>query len=604
MISTDTKRKVDVTARENVSLKGRHWSVMEPDLSISQELRAKGVTLHVANMLTARGITAESYAFFMDPKVGAQMPDPSFFLDMDVGAQRIARAITERQRIGIWSDYDVDGATSAAILGRFLRMCGHDDFVVRIPDRIKEGYGPNVAGMLDMKSGKGCDLVCVLDAGTVAFDPLIAAQAAGIEVIVIDHHAAEVTIPPAVAVINPNRKDQTPGYGHLCAAGMTFIFAIAVTRELKKADYFDVTAIMPDLMSLLDLVALGTVCDVVSLTGLNRAFVAKGIPYLTKRRSPGIAALADAAGLVPTSVITEKECGWVLGPRINAGGRIGDSASGSLLLLEEDRITAKDRGVALDEMNRERKELEAFATQSALEQMSARVPGVDRTLALAIVKAHEGVVGISASRVKDAYDCPAIVVTEAHDGTLKGSARSVKGFDIGHAIIDARRCDLIIKGGGHGMAGGLTLTRAQVPGFIAFMNEEIAKTDYWRDGLATLADVSLSLPELSVDLIDAFDSLRPFGTDNPEPVVIVRDLVVAEIRILKEKHFKIIFRCGGKEIDGLIWNVVGTSLGDAIQASIGRRVDVLAKPQINEFRGNRTPQIMLEDMRFVSGSMI
>lgn len=596
-----------ISSQDSRSFRGRNWKIPEAAAKTVQGIKAKGVNAEVAQILAARGITGETLDAFLDPTIRDLMPDPFVLKDMELAAKRVAAAIQKKEKIGIWSDYDVDGATSAAVLGRFLRMCGHRDFDLRIPDRIHEGYGPNTPGLLAMGQG-GCGLICILDAGTVAFEPLEAAAAAGIEVIVLDHHAAEETVPPAVAVVNPNRKDQPPGLGHLCAAGVTFLFTIAVTRELRVANFFDGQAgrpaETPQLMELLDLVALGTVCDVVPLTGLNRAFVAKGLPWLTKRLTPGVRALAEAAGIEPEAVIDEAACGWILGPRINAGGRIGDSASGALLLLEEDPARAAERAVALDAMNVQRKALEGTSTEAAIAQLSDRVCGEDRTLALAVVDAHEGVVGISAARLREAYDAPAIVLTHAEHGLLKGSARSVPGFDIGHAIIAARQAGLIVKGGGHGMAGGLTLSPDQLPGFIAHMNAEISKTGYWSEGVSSQADLSLSLSALTVPLIESLGRMKPFGTSNPEPVVILEGVEIAEIRVLKEKHLKIIARDGRAEIDALLWNVVGTALGDQIQAARGRRVDLLGKPQVNSFMNRKRAQMIVDDIRLFSGALL
>lgn len=589
------------------SFRGRNWQTADAPPKVAQAIQAKGIASEVARILAARGVTPDSLGAFLDPTIRDLMPDPFTLKDMDLAAKRLADAIRKKEKIGIWSDYDVDGATSAGILGRFLRMCGHRDFDLRIPDRIHEGYGPNTPGLLAMGQG-GCKLICILDAGTVAFEPLEAAAAAGIEVVVLDHHAAEAAVPPAVAVVNPNRKDQAPGLGHLCAAGVTFLATIAVTRELRNANFFDGEAgrpaETPQLMELLDLVALGTVCDVVPLTGLNRAFVAKGLPWLTKRITPGIRALAEAAGIEPEATIDETACGWILGPRINAGGRIGDSASGALLLLEEDPRRAAERAVALDEMNVQRKTLEGASTEAAIAQLAGRACGEDRTLALAVVEAHEGVVGISAARLREAYDAPAIVLTHAEQGLLKGSARSVPGFDIGHAIIAARQAGLIVKGGGHGMAGGLTLSQEQLPGFIAHMNAEIALTDYWKDGVSSQADLSLRLAALTVPLIESLGKLKPFGTSNPEPTVILERVEISEIRILKEKHLKIIARDGQAEIDALLWNVVGTSLGDQIQGARGRRVDLLGKPQVNTFMNRKRAQMIVDDVRWSPGTLL
>ena len=586
------------------SFRGREWHRPDVDIETFKALRPLVSHPLLAQILAGRSITAEKLDAFLNPKISESLPDPFFFLDMEPGAKRIAQAIKDGQRIGIWSDYDVDGATSGATLEAFLQMCGHDDVVLRIPDRIADGYGPNTPGLLKMQGEEGCDLICILDAGTVAFEPLEAAAAAGIEVVVIDHHMAEDRLPPAVAVINPNRKDQAPGFGHLCAAGVTFVFAVAVARELKQANWFASRGGMPDFMELLDLVALGTVCDVVPLTGLNRAFVSVGAKYLSKRARPGVAALAEVAGIEPKTPIDAKACGWMLGPRINAGGRIGDSASGALLLMEKDPAQAALKAGHLEDLNRQRKELDGRATEDAMLQHPDRVAGRDKGLVLSVVDTHEGVVGISAGRCKEAFDAPAIVLTRAHDGTLKGSARSVPGFDIGHAIIEARQAGLLVKGGGHGMAGGLTIEEARVPEFIAFMDARIAESAFATTGVRSVADAKMTLDKVDLAMIDSLAALEPCGTANTAPVVIIEKLELAELRILKEKHYKMMLCYEGRQIDGLIWGVVGTEIGRMIEESVGTTVDVLGQLQINEFRGERKPQIVIDDIRRNSAVLI
>lgn len=613
------------TSEPQKSFAGRCWKLHAPAAGDIAALRATGIGEHVATLMAARGIAPGEAADFLDPKIKNLMPDPYVLLDMEKGAERIAKAITGRERIGIWSDYDADGANSAAVLGWFLRLVGHDDFVLRIPDRIKEGYGPNGPGLLRMKDEEGCSLVCVLDAGIVAFKPLLEARDAGMEIVVVDHHMpADATpveqvlvdgklvtreiphqnpdhpIPVAHAVIDPNRADQSPGYGHLCAGGVTFLFAIAVCRILRNRGYFDGKEgrpeEVPSLMRLLDFVAMATVCDVVPLTTLNRAFVRTGLQILSKRKWPGVAELARAAGIAEGD-LTETHCGWQLGPRINAGGRIGTSDSGALLLLEADAGRARLMADELDALNVTRREIEATATEKAIEQMADRLPG-ERTIALAVVAdAHEGIVGISAGRLKERFDAPAIVLAEDHEGNLKGSARSVAGFDIGHAIIAAARHGLIIRGGGHGMAGGLTLRRDQLEGFRTFMNAEIARSDYFRTGVQTEVDLDLPLSGITVGMIESLDVMRPFGTSNPEPVIMMKGVTLSDIRVLKEKHFRLTFTDGRAWIDALIWNVVGSPLAEAIEAARDDVVDVIGTVSINEFRGKKKPQMMLLDLR-------
>lgn len=590
--------------QKTLSLKGRAWRSRAQDPALASALERAGLNRFAARLMSVRDLGGVSPESFLAPTIRELMPDPSRFKDMDVGVAHLADRVMRGDRVGVWSDYDADGATSAAVLIRFLRLLGVDDVPLRIPDRMTEGYGPNAPGLLGMRED-GCVTVCVLDAGITAFEPLAAAKAAGLDVIVIDHHAAEPEIPEAVAVINANRQDEAPGYGHLCAAGMTFVFCVAVARELRRRGWFDGAdgrpSAPPDLMSLLDLVAIGTVCDVVPLTGLNRAFVTRGLPYLSKRTRPGVAALAELAGIKADQPITAEDCGWRLGPRINAGGRIADSTLGARCLITDDPEEGSRLAAELHRCNEERRALEAEATEQALAQADGHQPGVTRRSLIAVVNGHEGVVGISAARVREAVDAPAIVLTEDHEGNLKGSARSVPGFDVGHAIIAARKAGLIVKGGGHGMAGGLGLTREQMGPFQAFLDAEIEKSDYFRDGVMSDADLEVSLRDLSVEDVDALAPLGPFGTANPEPVIVLRGVELRTIRVLKDKHLKLSLGEGAATIDGLIWNVVGTPLGDAISALTGAAVDVLGKPGINEYRGSRTLQLMVEDLRPATG---
>lgn len=583
------------------SLRDRSWSEPVIDLEAAKSLGQAGYPYLAAHILAARGVRPETLDGFANARIKDLMPAPQFFLGMIEAADRLASSIVAGEKVGIWSDYDVDGATSAAVLGSFLRLCGHRNFTLRIPDRIHEGYGPNTPGLLSMKD-EGCALVCILDAGTTAFEPLAAARAAGLDVLVIDHHAAEPDLPEAIAVVNPNRRDQAPGQGHLCAAGMTFLFAIATTGFLKRRSYFDGTdgrpGVLPDLWSLLDLVALGTVCDVVPLIGVNRAFVRRGLPLLTARQRPGIRALAEIAGIPSGNMITERECGWVLGPRINAGGRIGASDAGALLLLEEDDGRAVDRAAVLDRLNAERKELDKATTEAAIAQMSDRRPGVDRRLALAVVEeAHEGVVGISAARLREACDAPAIVLSRAHDGMLKGSARSVPGFDIGHAIIAARQAGLLIKGGGHGMAGGLTIDPARLEAFIAFMDARIAATDYAITGVVSQSDGRFRLSDIDVEGLRALEVLRPFGTANEEPRIILADVLLEAIMVVKETHLKLRVADGDVRMDAMMWGVAQLPLGERIRDCLGQRVDLYGVGSINSFRGTDSPQMIVSDVR-------
>lgn len=597
-------------AQDKTSLRGRIWDIKQPVASLQRQLESRGLPSLVAAILSSRGIKLEDLDAYMTPKIKTSLPDPSIFKDMDVGVKHIADDIEAGRKIKIWSDYDCDGVTSATVMKLFFRMIGCGETDVRIPDRISEGYGPNPKGLREVKA-EGFDTVCILDAGIVAFEALEVAKEVGLKVVVIDHHAAEENLPPAVAVINANRQDETPGFEHLCAAGMAFVFCVGLARELKNRNWFDGKEGRPDaapqgqIMDLLAIVALGTVADVVGLTTLNRAFVTRGLDIINRRENIGLCQLAAVAGIGPRDQIVAKDLAWKFGPRINAAGRIDDAMLGVELLCCTDAGEAAQLAKRLDDLNTARKAIEEQATEPAIADLSSRIAGVDRRIAIALVpEAHEGVVGISAGRVKETYDCPAIVLAIDHIGNYKGSARSVKGFDIGQAIIEARNAGLILSGGGHGMAGGLTLKPEKLEAFEAFMNAKIETSDYFRDGVLTQADVQLLPAELTVDLIDSLNRLEPFGMGNPAPRVILEGAEIREVKILKEKHLKVTLVAGTGTLEALMWGAVGTQTGDFLQQSVGHRIDAYGEPGINEFRGNRSPQMILQDVREHNGSLL
>jgi len=582
------------------SLRNRHWIIPTPTEGAIDAMVAAGAGPLAAPILAARDIAPEEVEDFLKPTLRALLPNPSTLLGMDTAADRMAQAIVAGERIAIWSDYDVDGATSAAVLGWFLRGCGVEAHALRIPDRLTEGYGPNTAGLLDLQR-EGADLVCILDAGTTAFEPLQAAADAGMEIIVVDHHAAEDTLPAAVAVVNPNRKDQAPGLGHLCAAGVVFLLCVATNMRLRALGHFGPAGKGVDLMGLLDVVALGTVCDVVPLVGLNRAFVTRGLPLLSERARPGIRALAKAAAC-PDAIGT-RECGFALGPRINAGGRIGDSQMGARLLLERDPLQAELLAQELSRLNNERQELERAATAQALEITRAGwIPGETRRLAIAVVEGHEGVVGISAARVKEALDAPAFVLAPAHDGTVKGSGRSVTGFDLGAAVIAARAAGLLVKGGGHAMAAGITLDPAKLEEFVAFMDARIAESDYAKEGIVVRVDMAIPLARATRGLVEAVQNLAPFGMGNPTPRFALTRARLAQVSVMKDKHLKCVLQDpdlgeAGPQVEGLMWNEANTPFADALKAHKGALVDVVGGLEINEWNGRVRIQMKIEDVR-------
>lgn len=515
---------------------GRRWKFMAPPPDEMDTMIRGGVYGPVAKILSGRGVKAADAAWFLDPKISQSIPPSGTFPGMTEAVELFSDAVMRNARIGIWTDYDCDGATSAATLGRFLRMCGHEDFVIRVPDRISEGYGPNRPGIDDLFEEKQCDTVFVLDSGTVAtgvFNPMPAERRARIAV--IDHHLPGDTLPEIAAVVNPNRKDQAPGLGHLCAAGVTFFFCIEAVKELSRRGH--IFPVRPNMTDLLDIVALGTVADVVPLTGVNRAIVTRGLRVMNDNPCVSIQELLFACGIEPKKKFGKKAdaytCGFMLGPRINAEGRIGDASAGTRLLLETNREKARKMALALNDVNRERQMMEQSVTQRAreyVEQKDKEYGGdQENRIRIAVIPdAHEGIVGISAARIKESFNAPAIVLTRDEHGNLKGSARSVPGFSIGEAIHKAHDAGIILKGGGHGMAGGLTLEAHKVDELERFINREIAESEYGRVGVFEEFDAMIDPEELTLDMIRQMESLQPFGTGNPNPRIVIPNLLVTE----------------------------------------------------------------------------
>ncbi|MEL0144869.1 MAG: single-stranded-DNA-specific exonuclease RecJ, partial [Alphaproteobacteria bacterium] len=452
------------------SVTGKRWVLREADnrmgMALSQRL---GVPEIVGRVMAARGIGIDEAEAFLNPTLRDALPDPAVLEDMTRAAERLAAAIRDGESIAVFGDYDVDGATSSALLARFLSALGVPARIY-IPDRIAEGYGPTSPAMLRLNA-EGADLVITVDCGTTAFAPLEAAADAGVDVIVVDHHVAEPALPRAIAVVNPNRLDDRSGQGTLAAVGVTFLLTVATNRILRDIGWYESSGRKePDLLGLLDLVALGTVCDVVPLTGLNRAFVSQGLKVMGKRRNPGLVALSDVARV--ESKLTEYHAGFLLGPRVNAGGRVGEAGLGARLLMTTDSGEALELAQKLDVWNAERREIEAHVLDEAI----AQVEDADLSAAMLVAAGegwHPGVIGIVAGRLKERFNRPAFVIGfEGSEG--KGSGRAVEGVDLGSAVIAARQAGLLINGGGHKMAAGLTVAREKLGALRDFLEERVA----------------------------------------------------------------------------------------------------------------------------------
>ncbi|MGE5547254.1 MAG: single-stranded-DNA-specific exonuclease RecJ [Solirubrobacterales bacterium] len=573
------------------SLTGRRWQVREGDdrlaLTLSQRLALPEV---IGRVLAARGIGLDEAESFLSPTLRDLLPDPFHLKDMDIAARRLVQAVTAGETIGIFGDYDVDGATSSALLKIFFEAVGAT-VRVHIPDRVAEGYGPNAPALLRLKA-EGVTVVVTVDCGTTAFEPLAAAAEAGLDVVVVDHHEGEAQLPKALAVVNPNRLDEDSPHGHLAAVGVAFLLAVAVNRGLKQAGWY-ASRPAPDLLQWLDIVALGTVCDVVPLAGVNRALVAQGLKVMARRANPGLAALADVAGIKERP--DAYHLGYVLGPRVNAGGRVGEAPLGSILLSTDDPDEAAEIARRLDGYNKERQEIEAAVLLDAIEQVEGR-PDDGLPLVLAAGDGwHPGVIGIVAGRLKERYNRPACVV--AFDGeTGKGSGRSVTGLDLGAAIIAARQAGILSAGGGHAMAAGFTVPKARLGEFRAFLADRLQ---------AQLAGELVPLMELdgaldcagcTIELIDTLKQLGPFGAGNAEPRFAVVAARVVKADVVGSGHIRCILAgAGGQRLKAIAFRAADSELGHALLASQGQAFHVAGTLRADTWQGNTTVQLIIDD---------
>jgi single-stranded-DNA-specific exonuclease len=552
------------------------------------------IPLPIARILALRGIGAIEVETLIDPRLRDLLPDPSRFQDMDKAVARIADCVEAGDAIGIFGDYDVDGASAAALFVNIMRALNIETFV-HIPDRFKEGYGPNADALIRLQE-KGASLLITVDCGISAHAPLAAVADSGMDVIVIDHHIAGPELPRAHSVINPNRLDEDGAYGHLCAAGVCFVVLVGVLRALRQRGFFD-DHTAPDLLQQLDLVALATVCDVVPLTGLNRAFVTQGLKIMAKRHNHGLARLADVAGM--NSAPNPYALGFLIGPRINAAGRIGVSELGVKLLSCQREDEAIGFAARLDEMNKERRRIEDDIRASAMDRASAQADS--HVLVVGDEAWHEGVIGIVAGRLKDRFAKPACVIAFSPDGLGKGSARSIPGFAIGNAIIAAHQMGLLEGGGGHDMAAGFSIMKDRLAEFQAFMNQrllgdlngEIPKVKYKVSGLLSVAGCQ---PELS----DWLDKLGPFGSGNPEPRFVLPDCRIKNIRLVGDAGAHLSCRIddgSGTTLNAIAFQAGGTPIGQLLQqAADGRYLHVLGKLRRDRYRGGRAMQIEIEDV--------
>jgi single-stranded-DNA-specific exonuclease len=580
------------------SVCGRQWRMRAGDdrlaLALAQRL---GLPEVLARILAARGVDLERAPGFLEPRLREALPDPSHLKDMDAATARLAAAIRAGETIAVFGDYDVDGATSSALLQRFFEAAGAR-VLVHIPDRRTEGYGPNLPALLRLGEA-GARVIVTVDCGTTAHAPLAAAAEAGLDIIVVDHHVAEPLLPRALAVINPNRLDEASPHGQLAAVGVAFLLAVAVNRALRAAGWYRERR-EPDLLRYLDLVALGTVCDVVPLTGLNRALVAQGLKIMQGRGNPGIAALAEVARV--DERLEAYHAAFMLGPRVNAGGRVGCADLGARLLATEDCALTAELAQRLDRFNAERREIEAAVLAAAIAQVEA-APSPAALVFAAGEGWHPGVIGIVAGRLKERYNRPACVVA-LENGIGKGSGRSVSGVALGAAVIAARQAGLLLNGGGHAMAAGFTVDADRLAATRDFLAARIAAEIGTAGLVPQLAiDGALATGAASGEFLGVLERLAPFGAGNSEPRFAFPAARLLHAEPVGGQHVRCTLgdAAGAGRLKAIAFRCLDTPLGAALLDRAGRTIHLAGHLRRDRWAGEHAVQLAIEDAAPIGG---
>jgi single-stranded-DNA-specific exonuclease len=575
------------------SICGRRWRLRSGDAREGQSTAERlGLPEILGRLLAQRGVDCNHAPGFLAPRLRDQLPDPSHLRDMDAAVERLVRAVRDGETIAVFGDYDVDGATSAALLARFFAAVG-SQIRIYVPDRLSEGYGPNTPALLRLRE-EGARVVVAADCGTTAHRPLAEAADAGLDVVVIDHHVAEPLLPAAIAIVNPNRLDEESPHRNLAAVGVAFLLVVAVNRALRQAGWYANDRTEPELMGWLDLVALGTICDVVPLFGINRALVAQGIKVARRNANPGLAALGAIAGV--NEPIDAYHLGFLLGPRVNAGGRVGAADLGARLLATDDPALAAELARRLDDYNRERREIEARTLEAAIEM----VEGAEQSPVLVFAAAegwHPGVIGIVAARLKERYERPACVVALG-DGMGRGSGRSIPGVPLGPAVIAARQAGLVINGGGHAMAAGFTVAAEKLDVLRQYLTERLG------DGL----DRERLVPELRVDgalslaaaqgpLLEHIGRLEPFGAGNPEPRFVFPGVRVVHAEPVGSGHLRCTLTdpLGEARLRAIAFRVADIPLGNFLAGTRGAAIHVAGHLRRDSWRGGDAVQLSIDD---------
>jgi single-stranded-DNA-specific exonuclease len=580
------------------SANGRAWRERLDDVGAPRALaiaQRHNVPELLARILAGRGVEVDQVGTFLDPSIRALMPDPHVVTAMPEAAERIADAIVSRESISIFGDYDVDGATASALLGRFLRAAGIEAGIY-IPDRLFEGYGPNVEAIGTL-AGRGTKLLITVDCGTTSMEPVAEARRLGLDVVVIDHHQADQQLPAAI-VVNPNRLDDLSKLGHLAAVGLVFLVIVAVNRALRVRGFWSELRPEPDLLGLLDLVALGTVADVVPLKGLNRAFVAKGLIALRRRTNPGLTALMDASRL--SGPPEAWHLGFMLGPRINAGGRIGRADLGARLLMEDDPVESGRIAAELDRLNRDRQTIEvAMVAEAEAEALAAL--GLEEKGAVIVTACrgwHPGVVGLVAARLKERFGRPAFAIALDSNGIGTGSGRSIPGVDLGRAVRHAVNEGLLLKGGGHAMAAGVTLATDALASFRAYLETTLSSAvEAGRRDDALLVDGAVSAGGVNSALVSTMERAGPFGAGNPEPVIALPGHTLVYAEEVGQGHIRARLRAAdGAIVNAIAFRAVGQKLGQALFDHRGQSLHAAGTLCLDRWNGVERVQLRICDV--------
>ena len=577
----------------STSVNGKNWIFKKfNSTEVTNLSESYSISEIVAKLLSIRIKNIDNIDLFLNPKIKNLLPNPFKLKDMKIAIDRTYKSIIKKETVGIFGDYDVDGASSTALLARYFLSINHK-FHIYIPDRHKEGYGPSRGGFNSLIN-LGSKVIYTVDCGTLSFLPVKFAQDLNVDVVVLDHHQSDVKLPNACAIVNPNRYDDNSKLNYLCAAGVCFIFLVALNKKLRDENWFSSNSIKePNILDLLDLVSLGTVCDVVPLIGLNRAIVKQGLKVIKKRSNLGLKTLYDMCKI--ESQPTTYDLGYVLGPRINAGGRVGKSSHGAELLISNDPQKTYQIATDLEKSNKERQSIEFLLLKEVNNEVEK-----DKSHPVLLFSGHswhEGIIGIIASRIKDKHNKPTIIISLNKD-IGKGSARSIAGFDIGSQIIQAVQSGILERGGGHKMAGGFTIKKDNIPIFQNFLIKNFKKSNLITSkNLNIYLDSIISPSALNEEFLQEINSLAPYGSGNNEPKFVIENIKVLASNKIGENHIKsVLSGKDGSVFNAFAWNAINTPLENFLNKKYKKRMNIAGKIRLNQWKGKKNVEFIIEDI--------